>query len=310
VRPVHFSPFFDTPIKEKRSLLIKKRKNKEKKKEKKKKEERKKEKRKPKKKKKETLKKKRKEKMEFGKYVDKKIAEIDAAVEAATCKRRTALGVHYAMYAPQLVLNALITGTSLVDVGMFDETTVRRIIGFTGIAIACLQALSAGFGLHRRATELSTHRRALVLLRNEFDLASTRENNEIEQARLCALFASTMGSVGAYEPPDPGPVGPVGPTRSFGLFRREAGEAGEAERSEEVEAGEAGEAERSEEVEAVESGEAERSEQERSEQERSEQERSEQERSAEETEDRSAERSEQERSAERSEEYMVTIAVC
>jgi hypothetical protein len=213
--------------------------------------------------------------MDFGKYVEKKIAEIDAAVEAATCKRRTALGVHYAMYAPQLVLNALITGTSLVDVGMFDETTVRRIIGFTGIAIACLQALSAGFGLHRRATELSTHRRALVLLRNEFDLASTRENNEIEQARLCALFASTMGSVGAYEPPDPGPVGP---TRSFGLFRREAGEsveaveAGEAERSEqerseEVESVEAGEAERSEEVEAVE---ADRSEAERSEQERSE----------------------------------------
>ena len=230
--------------------------------------------------------------MDFGKYVEKKIAEIDAAVEAATCKRRTALGVHYAMYAPQLVLNALITGTSLVDVGMFDETTVRRIIGFTGIAIACLQALSAGFGLHRRATELSTHRRALVLLRNEFDLASTRENNEIEQARLCALYASTMGSVGAYEPPDPGPVGPagpVGPTRSFGLFRREAveaveaGEAGESERSEE------GEAERSEEGEAGEAGEVELSE----------------ERSAEETEDRSAERS-----AERSEEYMVTVAVC
>jgi hypothetical protein len=227
--------------------------------------------------------------MDFGKYVDKKITEIDAAVGAATCKRRTALGVHYAMYAPQLVLNALITGTSLVDVGMFDETTVRRIIGFTGIAIACLQALSAGFGLHRRATELSTHRRALVLLRNEFELASTRENNESERKRLCALYASTMGSVGAYEPPDPGPVGPagpVGPTRSFGLFRREAveaveaGEAGEAERSEEVEAGEAGEAgeaerseqERSEEVEA---GEAERSEQERSEHEMSEQERSE-----------------------------------
>ena len=220
--------------------------------------------------------------MEFGKYVEKKIAEIDAAVEAATCKRRTALGVHYAMYAPQLVLNALITGTSLVDVGMFDETTARRIIGFTGIAIACLQALSAGFGLHRRATELSTHRRALVLLRNEFELASTRENNESERTRLCALYASTMGSVGAYEPPDPGPVGPagpVGPTKSFGLFRREAVEAGEAERSEE----------RS----------AEESEQERS------AERSEQEQSAEE--------SEQEQSAEESEEYMynkVTVAVC
>ena len=232
--------------------------------------------------------------MDFGKYVEKKIAEIDAEVEAATCKRRTALGVHYVMYAPQLVLNALITGTSLVDVGMFDETTVRRIIGFTGIAIACLQALSAGFGLHRRATELSTHRRALVLLRNEFELASTRENNESERKRLCALYASTMGSVGAYEPPDPGPAGP---TRSFGLFRREAveavetGEAGESDRSE---------TERSEEVEAVE---AERSEQERSEQERSE-----------EGEVVEADRSETERSEkERSEEYRynkLTIAVC
>jgi hypothetical protein len=290
VRPVHFSPFFDTPIKEKRSLLkIKKQKKKKAKKEQKKIKKKKKERSKQEKeeKGKKGKKGKEKKKMEFGKYVEKKIAEIDAAVEAATCKRRTALGVHYAMYAPQLVLNALITGTSLVDVGMFDETTVRRIIGFTGIAIACLQALSAGFGLHRRATELSTHRRALVLLRNEFDLASTRENNEIEQARLCALFASTMGSVAAYEPPDPGPVGPVGPTKSFGLFRREAGEAGESveaerseqERSEEVESGEA---ERSEEGET---GEAELSE----------------ERSAEETEDRSAERSE---------EYMVTVAVC
>ena len=221
--------------------------------------------------------------MDFGKYLDKKIAEIDAAVEAATCKRRTALGVHYVMYAPQLVLNALITGTSLVDVGMFDETTVRRIIGFTGIAIACLQALSAGFGLHRRATELSTHRRALVLLRNEFELASTRENNESERKRLCALYASTMGSVGAYEPPDPGPIGP---TRSFGLFRREAVESvesveadrSETERSEEVEQErseeveqERSEQERSEEGEAVE---ADRSEQKRSEQERSEEERS------------------------------------
>jgi len=233
--------------------------------------------------------------MEFGKYVEKKIAEIDAAVGAATCKRRTALGVHYAMYAPQLVLNALITGTSLVDVGMFDETTVRRIIGFTGIAIACLQALSAGFGLHRRATELSTHRRALVLLRNEFELASTRENNESERTRLCALYASTMGSVGAYEPPDPGPVGPagpVGPTRSFGLFRREAVESVESVESVEADRSET---ERSEEVEAVE---AERSEQERSE----------------EGEAVEADRSETERSEqERSEEYRynkLTIAVC
>jgi hypothetical protein len=252
--------------------------------------------------------------MEFGKYVEKKIAEIDAAVGAATCKRRTALGVHYAMYAPQLVLNALITGTSLVDVGMFDETTVRRIIGFTGIAIACLQALSAGFGLHRRATELSTHRRALVLLRNEFELASTRENNESERTRLCALYASTMGSVGAYEPPDPGPVGPagpVGPTRSFGLFRREAVEAGEAERSEEGEADEAerSEQERSEEVEAERSEEGEAGEAERSEEVEAVEAELSEERSTERSEERSTERSEQERS----EEYRynkLTIAVC
>ena len=128
--------------------------------------------------------------------MEKKIVEINAAVEAATCKRRTALGVHYAMYAPQLVLNAIITGTSLVDVGMFDEATARRIIGFTGIAIACLQALSAGFGLHRRAAELSTYRQALVMLRNEFDLALTHEVTESERARLCALYASTMGMYG------------------------------------------------------------------------------------------------------------------
>jgi len=211
--------------------------------------------------------------MKFSLYLDKKIAEINAAVEAATCKRRTALGLHYAMYAPQLVLNAIITGTSLVDVGMFDEATARRIIGFTGIAIACLQALSAGFGLHRRATELSTYRRALVLLRNEFELASTREADESEQARLCALYTSTMGT----EPPDPAPVGPVA---SFGTFRREAVET--------VEAVEAVEAERSEEGER-----GERSE----------------ERGEERSEERSEERGE-ERSEEVESRYKVTVAVC
>jgi hypothetical protein len=215
--------------------------------------------------------------MKFSLYLDKKIAEINAAVEAATCKRRTALGLHYAMYAPQLVLNAIITGTSLVDVGMFDEATARRIIGFTGIAIACLQALSAGFGLHRRATELSTHRRALVLLRNEFELASTREADESEQARLCALYTSTMGT----EPPDPAPVGPVA---SFGTFRREAVEAVEAVEAERSEEGERGE-ERSEE--------GERSE----------------ERGEERSDEVGAERSE-ERSEEVESRYKVTVAVC
>ena len=223
--------------------------------------------------------------MEFARYVEKKIAEIDAAVAAATCKRRTALGVHYAMYAPQLVLNALITGTSLVDVGMFDETTARRIIGFTGIAIACLQALSAGFGLHRRATELSTHRRALVLLRNEFDLALTREATDSERTRLCALYASTMGA----EIQGPEPLALVGAQRAFGPF----GPLGrEAERREETEA------ERSEEVEAERREETEAERREELEAERSEYER---------REELEAERREEARCEER---YKVTVAVC
>jgi hypothetical protein len=138
--------------------------------------------------------------MQFEAYVSKKLAEIDDAVACATCKRRTALAIHYLLYAPQLVLNALMTGTSLVDVGIFDTATARRIVGFAGVANACLQALSAGFGLHRRATELSAHRRALLLLRNDFELALTRETPEAERARLCARYMSTMGKADVYEP--------------------------------------------------------------------------------------------------------------
>ncbi|NDD75516.1 MAG: hypothetical protein EBZ40_11165 [Gammaproteobacteria bacterium] len=161
-------------------------------------------------------------------------------MEAATCKRRTALGVHYAMYAPQLVLNAIITGTSLVDVGMFDEATARRIIGFTGIAIACLQALSAGFGLHRRAAELSTYRQALVMLRNEFDLALTHEVTESERARLCALYASTMGMYGGKGTQE-GSEGEEPRLRTYAAFgREEAHEAHGAHEAHEEEAHEVG----------------------------------------------------------------------
>ena len=138
--------------------------------------------------------------MQFEAYVSKKLAEIDEAVASATCKRRTALGIHYLLYAPQLVLNALMTGTSLVDIGVFDAATARRIVGFAGVANACLQALSAGLALHRRATELSAHKRALLLLRNDFELALTRETPEAERARLCARYMSTMGKADAYEP--------------------------------------------------------------------------------------------------------------
>jgi hypothetical protein len=106
------------------------------------------------------------------------------------------------LYAPQLVLNALMTGTSLVDIGVFDVATARRMVGFAGVAIACLQALSAGFGLHRRATELSAHRRALLLLRNDFELALTRDASDVERARLCARYMSTMGKEASYEPDD------------------------------------------------------------------------------------------------------------
>jgi hypothetical protein len=137
--------------------------------------------------------------MQFEAYVAKKLAEIDAEVACATCKRRTALGFHYVLYAPQLVLNAVMTGTSLVDIGVFDAATARQIVGFAGIANVCLQALSAGFGLQRRATELSAYRRALVLLRNDFELALTREVSESEQAKLCVRYMSTMGKADSYE---------------------------------------------------------------------------------------------------------------
>ena len=137
--------------------------------------------------------------MQFEAYVAKKLAEIDAEVACATCKRRTALGLHYAMYAPQLALNAVMTGTSLVDLGVFDASTSRQIVGFAGIANVCLQALSAGFGLLRRATELSARRRALVLLRNDFELALTREMSESERAALCGRYMSTMGKAESYE---------------------------------------------------------------------------------------------------------------
>ena len=137
--------------------------------------------------------------MQFEAYVAKKLAEIDAEVACTTCKRRTALAMHYAMYAPQLVLNAVMTGTSLVDLGVFDAPTSRQIVGFAGIANVCLQALSAGFGLHRRATELSARRRALVLLRNDFELALTREMSDGERAGLCGRYMSTMGKADSYE---------------------------------------------------------------------------------------------------------------
>ena len=137
--------------------------------------------------------------MQFEEYVTKKLGEIDAEIACVTCKRRTALAVHYAMYAPQLVLNALMTGTSLVDIGVFDASTSRQIVGFAGIANVCLQALSAGFGLLRRATDLSARRRALVLLRNDFELALTREMPESERAGLCGRYMSTMGKSDSYE---------------------------------------------------------------------------------------------------------------
>jgi hypothetical protein len=137
--------------------------------------------------------------MSFEAYIATKLVEIDAAIAAATCKRRAALAVHYSLYAPQLVLNAVMTGTSLVDIGVFDAQTARQMVGFAGVANVVLQALSAGFGLHRRAAELAEFRRALVMLRNDFELALTHESTETERARLCGRYLSTLGKGAAHD---------------------------------------------------------------------------------------------------------------
>jgi hypothetical protein len=134
------------------------------------------------------------------------------------------------------------TGTSLVDIGVFDAATARRIVGFSGIVNVCLQALSAGFGLHRRATELSRQRRALVLLRNDFELALTHEVSEGERARLYRRYMSTMGEAYEAETVETGPA--------HREYSREADEADEADRREEGEAVVIVEAERSDKAES------------------------------------------------------------
>jgi hypothetical protein len=123
-------------------------------------------------------------------YADAKIAELEEGVAEETSRRRTLLALHYTLLVPQVALNALMTGTALVDVGFFDARTAKYIVGFAGVVNVCLQAVSAALGLHGKAAACTERRRALLLLRNRLQLARAPDGAALGE--LASQYSAVM----------------------------------------------------------------------------------------------------------------------
>jgi hypothetical protein len=125
-------------------------------------------------------------------YSDAKIAELDEEIAAEASQRRTLLALHYTLLVPQVALNALMTGTALVDTGLFDAQTSRYLVGFAGVANVFLQGVFAALGLHGKAAACAERRTAMLLLRNRLQLARSPDGAALGD--IAAQYTTLMSA--------------------------------------------------------------------------------------------------------------------
>ena len=93
-----------------------------------------------------------------------------------------------AIAVPQLALSAAMTATALLE-SAFSPERARVVVGYLGIASVVVQALAGAAQLTRRAATYGARRRALLMLRNDVQLALTHDLTRGEIVRLSARIA-------------------------------------------------------------------------------------------------------------------------
>ncbi len=128
--------------------------------------------------------------MIFDEYLAQRVDEIDARLREVGRCARAYRALYHALLVPQIVLSVTISATSLVDTGLVDASTARRVLAALGISHLLIEAVVRAVPCATRVAELEQERRALVCLRNELSVARTHELTDAEKQRLVGRYAT------------------------------------------------------------------------------------------------------------------------
>lgn len=121
-------------------------------------------------------------------YLSAKLSELEADIERARRGERAFRALSVALAIPQLVLAGLMTATALMD-SVVDPDRARAVVGALGIAHIAVQAVAAATQSSARAAAHGSRRRALLVLRNDIQLALA--SPAPDAARIAARIADT-----------------------------------------------------------------------------------------------------------------------
>jgi D-arabinose 1-dehydrogenase-like Zn-dependent alcohol dehydrogenase len=126
-------------------------------------------------------------------YLVAKLAELEGEIERARRGERTFRALSVALAVPQLVLAGVMTATALLESVVRPEEA-RVVVGALGIAHIAVQALAAATQCSSRAAAHGARRRALLVLRNDVQLAL--ESPAPDTARIAARIAESYDQDG------------------------------------------------------------------------------------------------------------------
>lgn len=126
-------------------------------------------------------------------YLHAKLGELEGEIEDARTRERAFRALSVALAIPQLVLAAVMTATALLESVVAPEQA-RVVIGALGIANIAVQAVAAATQSSARAAAHGSRRRALLVLRNDVQLAL--ESPAPDAARIAARIAESYDDDG------------------------------------------------------------------------------------------------------------------
>jgi hypothetical protein len=126
-------------------------------------------------------------------YLNAKLPELEGEIERARRGERTFRALSVALAIPQLVLAAVMTATALLE-SVVEPEQARVVIGALGIAHIAVQAVAAATQSSARAAAHGSRRRALLVLRNDVQLAL--ESSAPDAARIAARIAESYDDDG------------------------------------------------------------------------------------------------------------------
>jgi hypothetical protein len=126
-------------------------------------------------------------------YVRAKVAEVDAAIVDATFRERVFDALTVAIAVPQVALSAIIAATALLE-SLVPADRARAIVGAMGLASIAVHAVSAAVHPSRRGAAWAARRRAMLALRNDMQLALTRELTPQDVAAIAARVSGAYAA--------------------------------------------------------------------------------------------------------------------